>query len=471
VSPTSGFVEPVLAAGGAHVEAVVLSLLLQLIVIIPTARVAAWAFRRMNQPAVVGEIMAGMILGPSLFGKLFPEASAAIFPPPGDPRHIGDVLTAMSQIGLILLLFLVGLEFDFSHLRQGVTSAFWISSAGIVLPFGLGLAIAPVMLPHMGLTRFGKDPPMLEFSFFMGTAMSITALPILGRMMMEMGVTRTRIGALTISSAAMDDACGWILLATVAALVSSRLAGGEFDPMIAARMVGWSIAFAAGVYFIVRPPMVRWIKWTLARNNGELGLNGLVVLLSAVFVCAIATNLIGIFSIFGAFYLGAVLSGQHEFREAVNRALKNMVTAFFLPIFFTYTGLRTDTGTLENATLWLLCGLVLAAAIVGKLGGCGIAARFSGFNAREAACVGVMMNTRALMELVVVNTGYDMGVLTRSSFCMLVIMAVVTTIMTTPILVRTARGTELEAGLVANGFMGEPPAPEPAKPGSAPAGA
>jgi Kef-type K+ transport system membrane component KefB len=318
-----------------------------------------------------------------------------------------------------------------------------ISISGVALPFALGIGLALVMQPFVA-----GDISKLGFALFLGTALSITAIPILGRMMMELGITRTRLGALTISAAAVDDATGWILLAAVAAF-----ARAEFNLGTTLLMVAETVGFALVMIFVAQPLLRSWARRTLQRGNGEIGLNTLAVLLAMIFACAMATNLIGIFAIFGAFFFGAVLSAEQEFCQAVSRRLRDFVTAFFLPIFFTYTGLRTDIGTLGSWELWLLCGGCLAAAIVGKLGGCGLAAWLGGLSGREAACIGTMMNCRALMELIVINVGYDLGVIPPSVFCMLVIMALVTTFMTTPILLWLMRGTELEPHIRCSGFV------------------
>lgn len=440
---------------GLHVEAVLLPVLLQLVVIILAARLVATLFRRLGQPAVVGEIAAGLILGPSLLGWVFPDLFQFLFAPTveGVPPKAFEVIihwvfTTFSQLGLILLLFLIGLEFDFGHLRWHGKAALSISITGVALPFVLGLGLAFVLHPHLEVhTRTGKAVPLLGFALFLGVALSITAIPILGRMMMEWNITRTRLGAVTISAAAVDDATGWILLAGVAAAVRSA-----FDWRNMLLMIGETVAFALLMVFVARPLLLRWARSALRRGDGEVSLNSLAVLLAIILLCAIATNLIGIFAIFGAFFLGAVLSGEDEFRAAVTRRLRDFVTVFFLPIFFTYTGLRTEILALDTPLMWGFCALVLAAAIVGKFAGCGLAAWWGGFSPREAGCIGVMMNTRALMELIVINLGWELGVIPRSVFCMLVLMALLTTIMTSPILLRLMRGTELEPYIAQSGF-------------------
>jgi Kef-type K+ transport system membrane component KefB len=441
---------------GLHVEAVLLPLLWQVGLIILVARVCASLFRRMGQPGTVGEIAAGLLIGPSVLGKLAPDLFQSIFHPvlEGVPLAVSDqlfrwILTSFSQFGLILLLFLIGMEFDFKHLKVSGKSAMAVSVIGVVFPFVLGFFVAEIL--H---SQVGQGIDKLGFQLFLGTAMSITAIPVLGRIMMELGITRSKIGALTISAAAVNDAIGWILLATVAGMVKSRVSGGGgIDRGQASWMLFETVLFGVGMVLVVRPLLRKWVARAMRNEQQELSLNQMAILLVILFACAIVTNLIGIFAIFGAFVLGAILSEEHEFREAVNRKFMDFVTAFFLPIFFAYTGARTDIGTLGSPLLWGLCGLVLLAAIVGKFGGCGLAAWLTGSRPREAACIGVMMNTRGLMELVVINVGKDLGVIPDSVYCMLVLMALLTTVMTTPILLRTMRGTELEPLIEASGFL------------------
>jgi Kef-type K+ transport system membrane component KefB len=438
------------------VEDLLLPLMIQLAIIIVLARIFAALFRWMGQPAVVGEIAAGIVLGPSLFGALFPEAFAAIFRPElhglsplASDQLLSRVLMAIAQIGLVFLLFLIGLEFDFGHLKLNGPAAVSISLTGILFPFALGIVLGWGIHPIVA-----KGVPGVGFVLFMGVAMSITAIPILGRMMVEMGISKTPLAALTISAAAVDDAAGWILLATVAALTRAELHIWQTAGMIAA-----TIGFAAFMIVVARPLLSRLVRFMLRVGNGELGVNSLAVILAILFVCAIITNMIGIFAIFGAFLFGAVLSGEVEFREAINRKMRDLVTAFFLPVFFAYTGLRTNIGTLETSQLWLIAGLVCLVAIVGKFGGCTLAAWLSGLKPREAACVGIMMNTRALMELIAINVGKDLGVIPDSVFCMLVLMALLTTFMTTPILLWSLRSTELEPLVRSAGFLRRLPEP------------
>jgi Kef-type K+ transport system membrane component KefB len=438
-----------------NLESILLPVLYQLAIIVLVARIFFVLFRKLRQPGVVGEIVAGLVLGPSVLGYLWPQAEAAIFHPQVagvDPQLFDVVLRwvfmMMAQLGLVFLLFLIGLEFDFSHLRRHSRAAIAISATGVALPFVLGVALVPLLLPNIEPHPDGGPVPPLGFALFLGTALSITAIPVLGRMMLELGINRSQLGAVTISAAAVDDATGWILLSTVAAIVAGNFAVGGV-----LLRIGLTAAFAIGMVFLARPLLLKWATAAMRRGDSDLGLNDLAVLLAIVLVASIATNLIGIFAVFGAFITGAVLSSHHEFREAITRRLRDFMTVFFLPIFFTYTGLRTEVGSLHSIGMWLLCATVVAAAIAGKLLGCGIAARVSGFGLRESACIGTMMNTRGLVELIVINLGYEMHVIPKSVFCMLVLMALVTTIMTTPILLRLMRGTELEPYILQSGFL------------------
>ena len=438
----------------APLEAKIVAVLIQLSVIILAARAAALLAKKLGQPAVVGEIIAGLVLGPSLLGRkqfFFHPYWQKLFHPT-DPAltSLHDVSTILSQLGLIFLLFLIGLEFDFKHLRSRRGASLAISITGVVFPFVLGVVLAYWMFPHLD-HHLAQSP--LGFALFMGTAMSITAIPILGRIMMEMNIARSRLGAITITAAAVDDACGWILLAAVSMLVRSH-----FDLRSTLIMIGETLAFAVGMIFLVRPWLRRWARHVVRAGNGSIGLNALAILIAAIFLCAIITSKIGIFAIFGAFLLGAMFSDEPEFRKAVNSRLSDFVTAFFLPIFFTYTGLQTDIGEIHGPTLWLFAAAVCLLAVLGKFGGCALAAKLSGFTSRESIIIGIMMNTRALMELIVINKGLELGVIPPSVFCMLVIMAVLTTVMTSPLMLKMIPGTDLEPLVRASGFL-QPPRP------------
>lgn len=422
-----------------QIEKLLLPLLWQLALIVLAARVMGWLFRKIRQPEVMGEIFAGLLLGPSFLGALFPGISDAVFRPEIEgvpPGTLHWIFVSISQIGLILFLFLVGMEFEFGHLKELGLATGIISLAGIVVPFTLGILLSCWIHPQL-FHGTAREVPFWAFALFLGTAMSITALPVLGRMLVEWNLTRTRLAVVTITAAAFDDATGWILLAGVAAFV-----GTGFEWSNSAWMILETLLFGLVMIFLVRPVLKKCIPHMMA--GSEITVTGLGLILVLLFLSAIATNLIGIFAIFGAFLFGACLCDEDAFRISIQRRLRDFVTAFFLPVFFAYTGLRTKIGTLDSVELWMIAGVVILASIFGKIVGCGLASRLVGFGARESSCIGVLMNTRALMELIVINLGKDMGVIPDSIFCILVMMAVITTFMTTPMLQWLGRGTELK---------------------------
>jgi Kef-type K+ transport system membrane component KefB len=420
-------------------DALLLSLLVQLVVIIAIARVAAYVSRRLGQPIVVGEIMAGLILGPSALGRLKPDLFAHLF-----PKETSNIIFVLSQVGLVFLMYLIGLEFDFSNIKSHGKAAGLVSISGIVLPFSLGLLLANWMHP-----MFPQTNP-LGFSLFMGTAISITAIPILGRIMIEFNLQKTDVGVLTITSAAIDDALGWICLAVVSTIVIAH-----FNILATLEMLGYVAILAIAMLKVIRPVAIKMINKSLGKNNGQLNLNALAILVVAVFLSASATNLIGISSLFGPFMFGACLYDQEEFKEAVFRRLKDFITVFFLPIFFTYTGLHTDMGSLNSSTLWIACGAVLFVSFFGKTVGCTLAARLSGLKWKQASAVGIMMNTRALMGLIAANIGLQMGVIPKEVFSMLVFMCAISTVVTSPILRRLIPGTEMEEPFLQSEYVVE----------------
>jgi len=403
-----------------HTEALLFFTLLQLIVIVLAARLAGEIAVRISQSRAVAEIIAGLLLGPSLFGLLLPETFSYVFrsvPP--------EPMTILSQVGLILLMFQIGLEFDFGHLaaNQNRAAVMRISFAGLVLPFALGLLFAWLSAPALA-----PDINQLAYCLFVGTAFSITALPILGRILMELGLSRTRVGVIAISSAAVSDVVGWLMLAVVTALTVSQFSPGDFVIKIAL-----IAAYVALCWWVVRPLLLRLLRrFTITEDSLSPNLIG--ILIAAVFLSGIATYKLGIFAIFGGFIMGVLLHDQIELVRAWREKMGHFVLVFFLPIFFTYSGLRTNIGALDSAGLWGWCLLLLVAATIGKFGGCYFAARRSAMDVQEAKAVGIMMNTRGLMELVVINVGLDLGVIPPTVFTMLVIMAIVSTVVTTPAL-------------------------------------
>jgi len=412
--------------------------LLQLTVIILAARLGGGIAQRLGQSPAVGEIIVGILLGPSLFGLLAPAVFAYVF------RSVPPApMQMLSQIGLILLMFQIGLEFDFAHLldRQHRRAVTYIATASMVAPFvlgfGFGYATAPLLSP-------GIDP--ITSALFIATAFSITALPILGRMMIEFKITHQPIGVIAISAAAINDVVGWLLLALVTALALAQFNASDF---------GLKVLLVAGYYviwwFVMRPLMKRLIRISQTgpapmgekAGRGKLTHNLLGILLAGIFISAITTYQIGIFAIFGGFMMGVILYDEHELIAAWKERVGHFVMVFFLPIFFTYTGLRTNIGSLDTASAWGWCLLLIALATLGKFGGSYVAARLAGLSHQEGKVLGIMMNTRALMELIVLNVGYDLGVISQQVFTMLVLMAIFSTVITTPGLRRWLPGLQI----------------------------
>jgi Kef-type K+ transport system membrane component KefB len=402
-------------AGSFHV----LTLILQIAVIMVSARIFGAGFRRIGQPQVVGEMIAGIVLGPSVFGALAPAVSGYVFPPLSL-----DYLNALSQIGLLLFMFMIGLELDSRLLRGSTRTAVLTSHASIVLPFVLGVSLAFVF--------FEYAPPSVAvgftgFALFLGTAMSITAFPVLARIIHERQLAKTRLGSIALACAAIDDVTAWCILAVVVMIARAGAAG----PSIWLTGIG-SLLFAAAMIAIVRPLLRAWLD---RRAAGSVMSQDLVALLLVfAFASAWTTEWLGIHALFGAFLAGAILPAHYPFVRELIRKLEDITVVFLLPLFFAFTGLRTEIGLLDSPDLWLKTVLIIAVAVVGKLGGSALAARASGMNWHEAGALGALMNTRGLMELVVLNIGLDLGVIPPTLFAMMVLMALVTTFMTTPLL-------------------------------------
>jgi Kef-type K+ transport system membrane component KefB len=392
--------------------------LLELAIIVLAGRIGGSLATRCGQSPAVGEIILGILLGPSLFGWLAPHTFNFVFhsvPP--------EPLLILSQLGLVLLMFQIGLEFDFAHLGESTNRAAVarVSIACLVLPFVSGFALGYLMSPNSASTD-GR----VNTALFVATAFSITALPILGRIMIEYDLTRARLGVVAICAAAVNDVVGWLLLALITALAASNFVAGEF-----AMRVALVIAFGLVSIKVVRPLMKRSIQ--RSHPNGDtLSSNLLGGLLVVIFVAAMTTYEIGIFAIFGGFMMGVILFDEPKLIAAWRERVGAFVTVFFLPIFFTYTGLRTSVGSLDTVADWSWCLAVVSVACSSKWFGAYWAARSSGFNHSESAMMGFMMNTRALMELIVINVGFDLGVISQKLFTMLVIMAIVSTVVTTP---------------------------------------
>ncbi|HVW70025.1 MAG TPA: cation:proton antiporter [Steroidobacteraceae bacterium] len=401
-------------------EELLFSVLVQLILMIGAARLMNTALRRLGQPGVIGEIIAGLLLGPSLAGHFFPGLSQAVFGAKASPP-----IVIISQIGLILLMFQIGTDFEFSHLRNRRNSrgVIGIALASISVPLCLGLLLGywsgPVLAP-------GIDHRV--YSLFCGVGLAITAVPVLGRILREFGLTRTDVGVVAISAAAVNDVTGWILLAGV-----SAYAAASFSMTHLALQVGGLLLFLAVLWLILRP-LVNWLVACNPPRDGDVPANLMAVVICMMLALSICTFELGIFAIFGGFAAGLLFHRHADFVNTWRRQVGRFVMVFFLPVFFTFTGLRTNVlGLSTLADLqWLLA--ILAASILGKIVPVYLAGRLSGFDRHQSWVLGTLMNTRALMELIVLNIGYDMGFIPQKVFTMLVVMAVVTTVMTGPLL-------------------------------------
>lgn len=409
-------------------EEIIFRVLLQLVAILVVSRLVVVLLRRVGQTDVGGEILAGILLGPSLLGALWPDGLAMLFPASTTP-----VMTGLAQLGLIFLMFEVGLEFEFSRqLGRDKRTVVLVSLLGIVVPFALGLLSASWF--HARLP--GPEVPLLGFQLFFATAMAITAIPVLGRIFMELGLSGTRIAALVIGSAAIDDVIGWLCLGVVSSLVAGHFAPEAF----VLRILGLA-AFVVLMLFVAGPPLRRAVNG-LVGETGSLERRSLAPLLIVVLLSSAVTSFLGVFAIIGAFILGLTLHTERRFVAAWKAQVAPLAGTLLLPVFFMHTGLRTHIGSLD-ARLWGMCALVVAIAFVGKYAGAYAGARLAGERPLAAFTIGTCMNTRALMELVVLNIGFEMGVLPPAMFTMLVIMALASTFMATP-LIRWSMRTLME---------------------------
>lgn len=401
-----------------HAASPLSRLLLQFLIIVAATRLAGKLFHKLGQPAVVGEMVAGILLGPSLFGWLFPDAFQFVF-----AAETRDTLRLLSQIGVCLFMFAVGMELDASHVRRRAGPAILISQAGIVLPFFLGVLLALFLyraLAHTGAT-------FTAFSLFMGISMSVTAFPVLARILQERNLTRTDLGSMAITCAAAGDVTAWTILAFVVAVIQSS---GIASVALNLTLV---IVFTSVMLLMVKPGLLHWFS-RAKLENVEPGKELLAAVLCLVIAASLATEIIGIHALFGAFLAGVVIPNIGDLRHKLALRIENFSSVLLLPVFFVFAGLRTQIGLLAGWQDWLLCLAIIAVATAGKLGGTVLSARLTGMEWRGALQLGALMNTRGLMELIVLNMGYDLGILSARIFTMLVIMAIVTTVMTGPLL-------------------------------------
>lgn len=393
-------------------------LFVQLLVIITASRMMGNLFTRFGQPAVVGEMAAGILLGPSLFGWLAPEAFGFVF-----PQETLGTLKLLSQIGVCFFMFAVGMEVNTAHLKGKAHAAVVVSHASIVIPYLLGVVLAYFLFTDLAL----PGSTFIAFALFMGISMSITAFPVLARILRERGLTKTLLGSTAITCAAVDDVTAWTILAFVVAIAkAASLAGAALNLVL---VVGFVVIMILGVR--------RLLPFCLGEERltrAEPGKGTLAAIVCMVVAAALWTEAIGIHALFGAFLAGAIMPETQGFREKIGMRVEDFSSVLLLPLFFAFTGLRTQIGLLGDLDGWLTCGLIVVVATLGKLGGSAVAARLTGMRWSVSLQLGALMNTRGLMELIALNIGYDLGILSPRLFTMLVIMALVTTLLTGPLL-------------------------------------
>ncbi|HYW36945.1 MAG: cation:proton antiporter [Bradyrhizobium sp.] len=394
-------------------------LLLDIVVVCSVARALGWGFEKLHQPRVVGEMFAGILLGPSLLGWLAPSVFASLFPPGGL-----TLLYFLSQIGLLLFMFQVGVGLDLHEVRKMGHAVILTSNISVLVPLVAGSTLAIYLYPRLSSARV----PLPVFALFMGTAMSITAFPVLARILEERNLLQSSVGMVAISCAAVDDVTAWCLLAGLIAWVHS---GRGTSPWFTLAEL---IAYLVVMTWVVRPLLGRYSAFKKESSRETLAFAVLFLFLSAW-----TTERIGIHALFGAFFAGAILPRSESFSRNLASHLGTITSVLLFPLFFATTGLRTSVHLLSGGTLWFYCALIVLVAILGKLFGCAGAARASGMSWGNALSVGVLMNTRGLVELVILNVGLDLGVISPTLFSMMVIMALVTTFMTTPVLALLSR--------------------------------
>jgi Kef-type K+ transport system membrane component KefB len=390
-------------------------LLVALLVVIAASRLVGALFRIFHQPPVIGEVLAGILLGPSLLGKVAPAVSAAVF-----PASVTPMLAIIAQIGVLLFMFVVGLELNTELLREKTQATMAISHASIVFPFLLGATLALGLYPILS----NREVTFTAFSLFLGISMSVTAFPVLARILRDRRLHQSRMGTLALTCAAVNDVTAWCLLAFVVGVVQSKV------HRAAVTTVG-TVVYIVVMFALVRP-LARWFvarhERTKAPEQGMMAPVSIALLLSSL-----ATETIGIHTLFGAFLLGAIIPHDSVLARTITDKLEEFVVVMLLPAFFAFTGLRTQIGLIRGDQ-WLICGLIILVACAGKFGGSALAARLTGMSWRDSASLGILMNTRGLMELIVLNIGLDLKVISPTLFAMLVLMALVTTFATTPIL-------------------------------------
>jgi Kef-type K+ transport system membrane component KefB len=393
-------------------------LILQIGTILIVARLVGWLFGKLHQPRVVGEMLAGILLGPSLLGWLAPNISSSLFP----SDSLGH-LNSLSQVGLLIFMFLVGLELDLGHLRELGRAAVMTSQVSIIVPFILGSTFAVYLYPRL------SDPSVsfTGFALFMGAAMSVTAFPVLARILTERNMLRTRVGSVAIACAAVDDVTAWCILAGIVVVV--RASSLELPVWLT---VSGLAVFVLLMGLVVRPALRRLEM--VYENRGNLTQDLIAIILLVVLASGWITETLGVHALFGAFLAGVVMPRHSELSRELSQKFEALIVVLLLPIYFALTGLRSSIFLITGPKMWLYCAVIIVLAVVGKLGGSMLSARLNGMTWRESAAVGILMNTRGLVELVILNIGLDLGILSPALFSIMVLMALVTTLMTTPLL-------------------------------------
>jgi Kef-type K+ transport system membrane component KefB len=392
-------------------------LLLQIIVIIVVAKLFGTVFRRIGQPPVMGEMVAGIALGPSILGWLSPQTSAFLF-----PQASMLTLGVFSQVGVVLFMFIVGMELDLQHLRERASSAIMVSHASIVVPFLLGAALALVLYPSLA----PPNTSFTAFALFMGIAMSITAFPVLARILKDRGLAQSALGNMALACASIDDVTAWCILAFVIAIVKARGFGHSVLILVL------TLLFVVVMLLILKPRIEAFIIRRIKDETySRLMMAGI---LAFALTCAWFTETIGIHALFGGFLAGVVIPSSPGVQAFLKERIEGFSSTALLPLFFVFTGLRTQVTLLNDWNSWLMCLAIVVVAVVGKLLGSMLMARWTKMSWRDSFSIGVLMNTRGLIELVVLNIGYDLGILSARIFVMMVIMALATTFMTAPLL-------------------------------------
>jgi len=364
---------------------------------------------------VIGEVVAGIVLGPSLLGHIWPDAYAFIL-----PSSVAPSLGLLSQLGVVLYMFLVGVELDTDMFRGRMRSTAAIALTSIAVPFALGVWLAARLYAEFAPNAVKYT----HFALFVGVAMSITAFPVLARILADRGITQTALGRLALTCAAIADVAAWCLLALVVGVVQSAGERGLLTSLL-------TVAFIALMFAAVKPVAVRVSRRWETREPDRAAI---AIVLVAVLLSALTTEAIGVHAIFGAFLLGAVIPHDGALARALEQRIEYVVTILLLPAFFAFAGMRTEIGLLTTADAWLTCVVLILVATIGKFGGTLVAARATGYDWRRSTELGLLMNTRGLMELIVLNVGLDLGIISPALFTMMVLMALVTTMATTPLL-------------------------------------